>query len=250
MSLVRRAATRDGGYAMVALLVGMAVAGVLLSVAMQSWRSVVKREKEEELVFRGQQYARAIGLFQRKFANAFPPTIDVLVEQKFLRKKYRDPMAPREDTKGEFQVLYQNTTQMRAGQMSGGLAQSGAGQSDPRRQGALGTPLQGGSAAGQPGRSLGGSAGLGPGGPAGGVVGVASKSKEKSLRVYNGAKNYAEWQFIWIAATTTPGGRGMQRPGMQPGAGGRGQMGGRGGRGEGAGAMGTGRSAFDPRRAP
>lgn len=252
MTLVRRALARDRGYAMVALLVGMAVMGVLLSVAMQSWRTLVKREKEDELVFRGQQYARAVGLYQRKFANAFPPTLDILIEQKFLRKKYRDPMAPREDKKGEFQILYQNTTQMRAGQTSGGLAQgsqgqSGLGQSDPRRQGATSTPPQGSSASGGPVRSLGGSAGLGPGGPTGGVIGVASKSKEKSLRVYNGAKTYAEWQFIWIPATNMPGGRGMQRPGMQPGAGGRGQMGGRGG---GPGGMGTGQSAFDPRRAP
>ncbi len=38
------------------------------------------REKEAELIFRGNQYARAIGLFQRKFANTSPPTIDVLVD--------------------------------------------------------------------------------------------------------------------------------------------------------------------------
>src|SRR6185436_2660640 len=40
----------------------------------------------------GQQYAHAIGLFQKKFANAFPPNIDVLVEQRFLRKKFKDPI--------------------------------------------------------------------------------------------------------------------------------------------------------------
>ena len=51
-----------------------------------------QREKEEELVFRGKQYVHAIGLFQRKFANAYPPNIDVLVEQRFLRKKFKDPI--------------------------------------------------------------------------------------------------------------------------------------------------------------
>jgi hypothetical protein len=49
-------------------------------------------EKEAELIFRGQQYAHAIGLFQKKFANAFPPNFDVLVEQRFLRKKFKDPI--------------------------------------------------------------------------------------------------------------------------------------------------------------
>src|SRR5258708_21620011 len=50
------------------------------------------REKEEYLVFRGKQYVHAIGLFQRKFANAYPPNVDVLVEQRFLRKKFKDPI--------------------------------------------------------------------------------------------------------------------------------------------------------------
>ena len=82
----------DRGYAMAALLVGMTVMAVLMSAAMPVWSHFAQREKEEELIWRGQQYARAIGLFQRKYANTFPPTVDVLVEQKFLRKKYKDPM--------------------------------------------------------------------------------------------------------------------------------------------------------------
>ena len=53
---------------------------------------MAQREKEQELVFRGQQYARAIGLFQRKYANTPPPTLDVLVQEHFLRKKYKDPI--------------------------------------------------------------------------------------------------------------------------------------------------------------
>jgi len=39
--------------------------------------------------FRGEQYSHAIALFQRKFAISAPPNIDVLVEQRFLRKKAR-----------------------------------------------------------------------------------------------------------------------------------------------------------------
>ena len=65
---------------------------VLMSALLPVWSHMATREKEEELIFRGKQYARAIGLFQRKFANTAPPTIDVLVEQRFLRKKYKDPI--------------------------------------------------------------------------------------------------------------------------------------------------------------
>ena len=44
-------------------------------------------------MFRGEQYARAIGLFQRKNGpGTLPPSFDVLVEQKFLRKKFKDPI--------------------------------------------------------------------------------------------------------------------------------------------------------------
>src|SRR3954462_5315299 len=82
----------QAGYAMAALLVALSIMAVMLTVAMPVWKQTSRREKETELVFRGQQYAHAIGLFQRKFANAFPPNIDVLVDQRFLRKKFKDPI--------------------------------------------------------------------------------------------------------------------------------------------------------------
>ena len=76
-----------------------------MTVALPAWRQANQREKEEELVFRGRQYVRAVQLFQRRFAATYPPSVDVLVQQKFLRKKYKDPMV--ED--GEFEVLYQGS---------------------------------------------------------------------------------------------------------------------------------------------
>src|SRR5258705_4477700 len=85
-------ARRQNGYAMAALLVAMSIMAIMMTVAMPVWKQISTREKEEELVFRGEQYARAIGLFQRKFANAAPPSFDLLVEQHFLRKKYKDPI--------------------------------------------------------------------------------------------------------------------------------------------------------------
>ena len=58
---------------MVALLVLMAVMAVALTAALPAWSTLARREREAELVFRGEQYARAIALFQRKYAGAFPP---------------------------------------------------------------------------------------------------------------------------------------------------------------------------------
>src|SRR6188508_2311424 len=100
---MQRDSSRQRGYAMAALLVAMSVMAVLMSALMPVWSQMARREKEEELVFRGKQYARAIGLFQRKYANTAPPTIDLLVEQRFLRKKYKDPI-----TNDDFQPIYAN----------------------------------------------------------------------------------------------------------------------------------------------
>jgi len=89
---------------MAALLVALAILSVMLLVALPTWRHQAQREKEAELIFRGEQYARAIGLYQRKLAGALPPSIDILVEQKFLRKKYKDPI-----TGDDFQPVFANS---------------------------------------------------------------------------------------------------------------------------------------------
>ena len=78
---------------MVALLVALSIMAVLMTVAMPTWRQAAQREKEAELIFRGQQYARAIGLFQKKAGpGVLPPSIDALVDGHYLRKKYTDPI--------------------------------------------------------------------------------------------------------------------------------------------------------------
>ncbi len=105
MKRAGQAGSRTAGYAMAALLVAIAVMGVAMTVALPAWRQQTQREKEEELIFRGRQYVRAVQLFQRKYAAAYPPDVDLLVRLKFLRKKYTDPMVK----DGEFEILYQGS---------------------------------------------------------------------------------------------------------------------------------------------
>ena len=202
----------EGGYAMVALLLALAVIAVLIGMAMPMWRTMMQREREEELIFRGRQYARAVQLFQRKFAGAYPPSVDLLLEQRFLRKKYTDPMA----RDGQFEILYQGTLLQRQAGAAGGrgvTTPGGAG------SGGVGAPGQMGRAgtgfSQQPGSAFGSQAT----GPQGGVVGVASKSKEKSIRIFDGRTVYSEWQFVWVPSQqmrTGPAGAGQR--GIQPGA--------------------------------
>ena len=78
---------------MAALLVGIAIMGIVASMAIPAWRAAAKREKEAELIFRAGQVAHAIEKFRRKVGGgAYPPDLDFLVRQKYLRKKYKDPM--------------------------------------------------------------------------------------------------------------------------------------------------------------
>ncbi len=88
----RRTRLDDGGFIMVVLLIGMAVSAVWLASALPSWRQQAIREKEAELIFRGEQYARAIHLYQCK-NGTYPPNVDLLVSQRYLREKYKDPIA-------------------------------------------------------------------------------------------------------------------------------------------------------------
>ncbi len=218
-------AQREAGYAMAALLIAIAVMHILMSAAMPVWRHATRRELEAELVFRGEQYARAIGLYQRKFAATFPPNLDALIDQRFLRRKYKDPLT--ED--GEFQILYQ-----------GSQAQFGAGSATTARPGQPTTPVSG---AGQqppaPAQQLQSAAEKLRTAQAGAIIGVVSKSKETSIALYNGRNKYNEWVFIYVPAQTQPGmpGGAPGQPGMpgQPGA--PGQRGGQGqpGRGPGSG---------------
>ena len=85
---------------MAGLLVAIALVSLALSVAMPTWKTMAQREKEEELIWRGQQYDRAIQLYRKKNAAPGAPSVDKLVEGRFLRKKYKDPI-----TNGDFEIV-------------------------------------------------------------------------------------------------------------------------------------------------
>jgi type II secretory pathway pseudopilin PulG len=86
----------DDGFIMVALLVSIAVAAIWMAAALPSWRQQAIREREAELIFRGESYARAIYLYRQKNGQRLPLDMDVLVSQHFLRRKYLDPITGKE----------------------------------------------------------------------------------------------------------------------------------------------------------
>src|SRR6185503_1606394 len=156
----------ERGYAMAALLVGMAVMAIMLGVALPVWRTAVQREREAELVFRGEQYAHAIEIFQRK-TGGYPPSLDVLEKTRAIRKLYKDPI-----TGGDFQPVFVGQMVGGAPVMPGQPARGGGAQ--PAR-GAAGPPaiaLTGRGRAGAPIAGQPGTPGIGAGQP--GVAGVAA----------------------------------------------------------------------------
>ena len=224
---------REAGYAMAALLVALSVMSVLASAAMPTWRQMSQREKEAELIFRGQQYARAIGLFQRRAGpGTNPPNLDVLVQQRFLRKKYKDPI-----TGGDFDLISPTTAIAGATAPATGTAtlpgSRALGPDSDAARARMQRSQQQLSAAGR-GMQTPGGAQVGFGGNvAGGIVGVASKSKNKSIRIYNGRNYNNEWQFVYVAPVQQPGGTpgapGTRGPrGIGPGGPGSPRGGGRG----------------------
>jgi type II secretory pathway pseudopilin PulG len=209
---------------MAALLVSLAVISVLMSALLPAWRHQAQREKEAELVFRGEQYVRAIRLWEMKMGpGSRPPNFDILVQQKFLRKKYKDPMT--ED--GEFQPLYVGANVPGGAAVPGGRGPGGRGPGTapggfPSGPGTGGRSIM----PQQPQQPSGAGGQLG-----GGILGVASKSKETSILIYKGRSHYNEWMFVFANASSTPGGPGSQMPGGRGGSpfpGGRGMPGGRG----------------------
>jgi len=232
---VNGAPKSERGYAMAALIVAIAIMAIMMTAVMPVWKQAAQREKEEELVFRGMQYAHAIGLYQRKFANAYPPNVDALVEQRFLRKKFKDPI-----TNDDFVVIppgamLPGTTvpgMQRGGQPTTPAAGAGGGRG--------GNPLATQTTTAAQPSSRGGLAPTGsqPGGIGGGttagVGGVTSKSKAQSIRLYQGRGHYNEWAFVYVPqlqagqvgapGTAAPGQRGQPGQQGQPGVGpGRGQ---------------------------
>jgi type II secretory pathway pseudopilin PulG len=215
------------GYALLFVMMAAAVVLVALTVALPSIYQEGQREREQELIFRGIQYARAIAGFHQKFQR-YPTSIQELTKPtngwRFLRKEFADPMTP--DGKWRFVhvnaqgVLLDSKTQPLP---SGGQGQAGAsqgaggfGMSGASNMGgsAFGQQGMGGSGFGQSTESFSGdsnsgasssnpqqnSAFFGEGNQGGGtyIVGVASTSHKPSIRVWNHKTHYDEWEFLGI----------------------------------------------------
>jgi type II secretory pathway pseudopilin PulG len=168
--------TGEAGYTLVALMAGITIMMIMMAAAMPSWRYVIKNDRELELIAHGGEIADAIQRYQQRNGNALPPSLEVLVKGKFLRHEYKDPM-----TKGgKWRFI-------RQGESINPIRPPGTPGTSSSRTSIRPTPTP------TPARQ---SAFSQPAGTLGGIQGVASTSKDESLRVFNGRTKYNEWLFL------------------------------------------------------
>jgi type II secretory pathway pseudopilin PulG len=96
------------GFTYIGVLVIVAIMGIMLAAVGRMWQTYVAREREEELLFVGDQYRRAIELYfkegldknrQQQGAGRYPRELADLVKdprwpdtRRYLRKLYPDPV--------------------------------------------------------------------------------------------------------------------------------------------------------------
>lgn len=186
MSLGRR--DRQAGYAVIVVVLLLALVAIALTAAAPHVLTQGRREREEELIFRGEQYRRAIGLFNRKFGR-LPLSLDELLytsQLSFLRRAWPDPMS----AKGEWRVIRVGPSGEMIGSVTGragpnpqALAGSGQGTSSTTQEQAQPPPPSASASRSGPNPYP--------------IIGVASTSTARSIRVYNDYQHYNEWEFIF-----------------------------------------------------
>jgi hypothetical protein len=115
------------------LMVGLMIALLAMAPAIAQQ---IKRDREQEMIHRGVEYARAVKKYYKKFGR-YPPTLEALEDtnhMRFLRKRYKDPLTP----DGKWQLVRYGQVQMNATNRQGGTGFSGGGTGLPNVPGVTG----------------------------------------------------------------------------------------------------------------
>lgn len=231
----------EAGY--VLLLVMMMATLLLISLAAAAPSIYVEgqREKEKELIFRGEQYARAIELFHTKF-HRYPISVKELLHTdnlSFLRQRFRDPMAGN----GKWRFIHAtangiildskilgppgknkkkplgsgSSNSLSRDQQGSGQAAKSAASNGGRGMGSFSLPGLSGSS-GRSGQQN-GSSFFGQKKKLIGayIVGVASTSHQHSIGVFDHQTQYDMWEFIGVPGA--PGAPVITGPAALPAAG-------------------------------
>jgi type II secretory pathway pseudopilin PulG len=167
----RRPRHGEAGYNLVILTVAITVMTILVAAVLPLWSQEIKRDKEEELRFRGLQYAEAIRVFQARFGR-FPVRLEELIEVKprSIRQLWKDPMTE----SGKWGLVFAGV----------GIGVPNAGQQVPPQPGDGGIDDGRGGEEGDDKTVT-----IGP------IMGVFSRSDDDSIATFMGQKTYRRWTF-------------------------------------------------------
>jgi type II secretory pathway pseudopilin PulG len=189
----------EAGFTLVMLMVILAVMAIAMGAAVQTVSFQARREKEAELVFRGEQYVEAIRLFKNRYGR-FPVTLKEMWEAKprVLRKPWKDPITGSD----QWGIIHLGEEGQPLVPGPGGTPGSGF------RPTPTPTPMPT-----PPPGVTGGLPGIQPGQQVGPIIGVRSTSCEDSIRVYEGRTRYCDWKFVF---RENQGNQGSAGPPNQP----------------------------------
>ena len=202
-----RARSKESGYVLLAVMLTLTLMLIALSVEAPRIAQQIKRDKEEEMIHRGKDYATAVKRFVHKNGGRYPASIEQLENTnhiRFLRKKYVDPMTGESDWKmvhvGEAEIKIPAPTGT-ASTLNGpnptpGGNPAGSQQTQSGGTGQLGTLPTTGIGNGQ---TLGG----------GQIIGVASVSKKQGIKEFNDKDEYDQWYFVYDLRLEQSGGSGI-----------------------------------------
>jgi type II secretory pathway pseudopilin PulG len=192
----RERGSAAAGYNLVMLMVLLTVLNIAVAASLPAWSAVIRRDKEEELVFRGLQYAEAIRVFKNRFQRE-PVRLEELieVEPRSIRRLWKDPMTEN----GKWALIPLQGPPGPQPQPDGlnppGKDDPEDPENDPEREddafGPKKDEIQ-----------------VGP------FKGVHSRSRKTSFLLFNGKERYDEWHFTVELFTGAP----QQHPGGDPAA--------------------------------
>jgi len=183
--MVRRRPRASSGFTLVGMIVIFTVMTVMLSAAMPMWSKIIQRDKEEELIFRGLQYAEAIRVFQLRNGR-YPLRLEelVTVRPRSIRQLWTDPMTDN----GEWGLIYAEAAPGRRRSQRGQPTRGVAPQQEPQTFGGSGPRSLGGeeSSLSQRGRAA---QSVAP------IMGVHSLSDEEAVKSFFGGSKHSDWRF-------------------------------------------------------
>ena len=167
--------SREAGYTLAILVMVIAIMAIMMAAAVEIVSFQAQREKEAELIFRGQQYVEGIRLYRMKYGR-YPMRMKELWEAdpKVLRQKWADPITGSD----KWGIVFQG--------------QEGQGLTVPGGQGPRPTPTR--TPVFERQRENEGEK-VGP------IIGVHSLSTDTGIKVYEGRTQYDLWKFIFKEQT-------------------------------------------------